>query len=244
MKPEPASHSENRISLPARIGAAVWIVATVQFLVVQLVVHSAWQTPYSWAGYNISDLGNVQCGTWDVSRPRYVCSPLHAAMNTSFVVHGVLLLVGMLLTGAGWGRGRLSATARILFAVTAGGWVLVGLVPADVNEDLHVLGAFVIMGLGNIGLVCAGFAPRASLFGRLRAVTLSMAAAAVAAAWMFFGQYDPGTGLGTLERIAAFALDAWVLFMALAIFGRTRPVRPPGSVVTTSGRRRRSTASR
>ncbi|MFI9205753.1 DUF998 domain-containing protein [Streptomyces sp. NPDC053048] len=210
---------EARASLAAKAGAAAWIVAGVQFLVVQLVVQSAWHTPYSWARNNISDLGNVGCGTWDESRPRYVCSPLHDAMNTSFVVHGVLLLVGGLLIGArGWGRGRWSVTARILFAVNAGGWVLVGFVPADVNEDLHVLGALVIMGLGNIGLVCAGFAPRASLFGRMRPVTLLMAAAAVAAAWMFFGQHDPGIGLGGMERIAAFALDGWVFVMALAVF--------------------------
>ncbi|MFF3455368.1 DUF998 domain-containing protein [Streptomyces sp. NPDC002730] len=211
------SHAENRSSVAARIGAAAWIVATVQFLVVQLVVQSAWRMPYSWADNNISDLGNVECQIWDVSRPRYVCSPLHDAMNASFVVHGVLLLVGTLLTGACWGRGRISGSARILFVINAGGWVLVGFVPADVNEDLHVLGALLIMALGNIGLICTGFAPRASLFGGLRPITLSIAAAAVVAAWMFFGQHDPGIGLGGLERIAAFAMDAWALVMALAI---------------------------
>ncbi|MEV0373631.1 DUF998 domain-containing protein [Streptomyces sp. NPDC050636] len=217
MKSKPASHSGNRTSLAARIGAGAWIAATVQFLVVQLIVESAWRTPYSWASYNISDLGNVHCQTWDVSRPRYVCSPLHYAMNTSFVVHGVLLLAGMLLAGACWGRSRLSASARILFLINTGGWVLVGLVPADIGEDLHVLGALLIMVLGNIGLVCSGFAPRGSLFGGLRPVTFSIAAAGVVSAWMFFGQYDPGIGLGVLERGAAFALDAWALFMALVI---------------------------
>ncbi|MFD7238766.1 DUF998 domain-containing protein [Streptomyces syringium] len=268
MKPNSTSHSETRVSVAAKIGAAAWIVAAAQFLVVHLVVQSAWRTPYSWAGNNISDLGNVQCRIWDDSRPRYVCSPLHAAMNTSFVVHGLLLLVGTLLTGTGWGRGWLSTTARILFALNAGAWVLVGLVPADVNENLHVLGALIIMGLGNIGLVCAGFASGASPFGKLRGITFAVAAPAVVAAGMFFGQYDPGTGLGALERIAAFALDAWTLVMAVAIFrlsrkaeaGRGRPssprpsrepgepdhlaVRSPGSRVTTSGRRRRSSASR
>ncbi|MEV8309986.1 DUF998 domain-containing protein [Streptomyces flavidovirens] len=138
-------------------------------------------------------------------------------MNTSFVLHGVLLLVGTLLTGAGWGRGRISVITRFLFVVNAGGWVLVGLVPADIDEDLHVLGALLVMGLGNIGLVCAGFAARDSLFGRLRSFSLSIAAAAVAATWMFFGRQDPGIGLGGLERIAAFAAGAWTLVMGLAL---------------------------
>ncbi|MFI6791761.1 DUF998 domain-containing protein [Nonomuraea sp. NPDC050383] len=203
--------------MAARIGAAIWIVAAVQFFVAQLVAEYGWRTPYSWAANNISDLGNVHCQIWDASRPRYVCSPLHAVMNAGFVVHGVLLLAGTLLAGACWGRGRIAASARVLLVINAGGWVLVGLVPADVDENLHVLGALLIMGLGNLGLICTGFSPLGSLFGRLRPITLSIAAAAVLGAWLFFSQHDPGIGMGTLERVAAFAMDAWVVVMALAI---------------------------
>ncbi|TJZ44526.1 DUF998 domain-containing protein [Streptomyces piniterrae] len=226
--------------MAAKFAAAAWVVATVQLLVTQLVVQAAWRTPYSWASYNISDLGNVRCQIADVSRPRYVCSPLHDAMNTSFVIHGVLLLAGTLLSSGCWGRGWISGSARTLFALTAGGWILVGFVPADVDENVHVLGAFLIMGLGNIGLICAGFAPRNSLVGRLRPITLPIAAVAVVSAWLFFGQHDPGIGLGGMERIAAFALDAWVLVMALAMrrarrtgdaggWRRPRPGRPEAS---------------
>ncbi|MDT0457305.1 DUF998 domain-containing protein [Streptomyces sp. DSM 41527] len=203
--------------MATRIGAAAWIVAAVQFLVVQLVVEAGWRIPYSWAANNISDLGNISCRIWDDSRPRYVCSPLHDAMNASFAVHGVLLLVGMLLAGACWGRGGISVSSRILLASSAGGWVLVGLVPADVDENLHVGGALLIMGLGNLGLLLTGFSSRGSLFGGLRSVTLSIAVVAGLAAWMFFGQHDPGIGLGALERIAACALDVWSLVMALVI---------------------------
>ncbi|MEU9499707.1 DUF998 domain-containing protein [Streptomyces sp. NPDC048196] len=193
-----------------------------QFFVVQLVVETGWHTPYSWAENNISDLGNVGCRLWDDSRPRYVCSPLHGVMNASFTVHGVLLLTGVLLAGACWGRGAISASSRILLAIAAGGWVLVGLVPADVEENLHVGGALLIMGLGNLGLLLTGFTSRDALFGGLRSVTLPIAVAAALAAWMFFGQYDPGIGLGSLERIAACALDAWSLLMALAILRARR----------------------
>ncbi|WP_055552404.1 hypothetical protein [Streptomyces sp. NBRC 110028] len=41
------------------------------------------------------------------------------------------------------------------FAVDSGAWVLVGLVPADADEDLHVLGALLIMGVGSVGLLLA-----------------------------------------------------------------------------------------
>ncbi|MBZ6472889.1 DUF998 domain-containing protein [Streptomyces griseocarneus] len=236
MKPSPAPYSGNRVAPAAKAGAVAWIVAATQFLVVQLVVESGWRTPYSWAANNISDLGNVLCGTWDDSRPRYVCSPLHDAMNASFVVHGVLLLAGTLLAGACWGRGGAATTARTLMAVNAGGWVLVGLVPADVDENLHVLGALLIMGLGNAGLLCTGFAPRESLFGRLRAVSLVLAAAAVAAAGMFFAQVDPGTGLGGMERVAAFAMDVWALVMACAVL---RAAHRPDAVAPAAAVRSR-----
>lgn len=223
MRTRSASHSEFRTSVTTRAGAAAWIVAVVQFVVVQLVVESGWRTPYSWAENNISDLGNVSCRMWDDSRPRYVCSPLHDAMNAGFAVHGLLLLAGLLLTGVCWGRGGISASSRILLAIGAVGWIVVGLVPADVDENLHVWGELLIMGLGNLGLLLAGFASRDFLFGRRRSVTLSLAVAAVLAAWMFFGQHDPGIGLGSLERIAACALDAWSVVMALAILRGRRP---------------------
>ncbi|MCK7624417.1 DUF998 domain-containing protein [Streptomyces sp. RS10V-4] len=227
MKPTPTPLTGIPASRPARIGAAAWLVATAQFLLVQVVVGAAWPTPYSWAGNNISDLGNIHCRMWDVSRPRYVCSPLHDAMNLSFAVHGVLLLLGILATGAHWGRSRLSLCARVLLAAGAGGWVLVGCVPADADENLHVLGALLIMGLGNLGLVCTGFLPGNALFGRLRPVSVLPAAAAVLAAWLFFGQHDPGLGLGSLERIAAFAADAWTVVMALALLRTPRAAGAP-----------------
>ncbi|GAA2615880.1 DUF998 domain-containing protein [Streptomyces axinellae] len=207
------------------MGAAVWLVAVAQFFAVQLVVQSGWRTSYSWATFNISDLGNVHCGMWDVSRPRYVCSPLHDVMNVSFAVHGVLLSAGALLLGGCWGPGGMSVTARVLLLIGCGGWILVGSVPADVNENLHVLGALFIMGLGNIGLVCAGFLRRDSLFGRgrPRVVTLAIAAAAQLATWLFFAQADPGIGLGAMERAAAFALDAWVSVMAVSVIRAGNP---------------------
>ncbi|WP_184503554.1 DUF998 domain-containing protein [Streptomyces botrytidirepellens] len=217
MNSQSVSRPGTRRQKAAVIGAAAWIVNAVQFLAVQLIVASHWRTPYGWRGNNISDLGNVHCGMWDDSRPRYVCSPLHGLMNASFAAQGVLLLAGTLLTAVHWGRGRVSWSARILFAVSSGAWILVGLAPADVHEDLHVLGALLIMGVGNIGLLLAGCTPRGSLFGRLRAAAFGIGALAVAAAGMFFTRHDPGLGLGSLERVAAFGPQLWTLVVALAV---------------------------
>ncbi|MFI6777991.1 DUF998 domain-containing protein [Nocardia sp. NPDC050412] len=218
------SASENRGTTTAKVGAAAWLVGAAQFLVAQLIAGGDWSTPYSWKDNNISDLGNVHCQIWDESRPRYVCSPLHSVMNVSFVAQGVLLLAGLLLTGVFWGRGAISRSARILLGICALGWLMVGFVPADVDENLHLLGALFIMGFGNIGLVCAGFLPRGTPFGRIRPVTAVIATVAVLAVFLFFAQHGPVIGIGGMERVAAFAVQTWTVVVAIAILRTRRTV--------------------
>src|SRR6266545_4266427 len=101
-----------------RLGALAWVFGTLQFFVCHLIVQFAWQPPYSWSRNNVSDLGNVYCGPWG-DNARYVCSPLHNLMNASFIVHGILLVAGVLLLRALWGSGCLSQIARS-FLVIAG----------------------------------------------------------------------------------------------------------------------------
>jgi hypothetical membrane protein len=95
----------------------------------------------------------VGCGLWD-GDGRYVCSPLHAWMNASFVLQGTLLATGLALTRPL--RDRLLAKTSLAFLSLASlGFVLAGLAPADANEGLHVLAALVILFCGNIGLIFA-----------------------------------------------------------------------------------------
>jgi len=43
-------------------GGAIWILATLQYAIVQVIVASAWHHPaYSWLNNYISDLGNTAC---------------------------------------------------------------------------------------------------------------------------------------------------------------------------------------
>jgi len=53
--------------------------------------------------------------------PRFVCSPLHAVLNTSAVALGVLLVAGVLLTGPAWGAGAVSRAARALLVAAGPG---------------------------------------------------------------------------------------------------------------------------
>lgn len=199
------------LTRPAVLGALCWLVAGPLFLAANVMASFGWHNPrYSWATNNISDLGNVHCGVWDTTRPRYVCSPLHGPMNTAVILTGALLAAGILL---GWRavahaagtRAVAARAAMVLLLFTAVGYGLAGAFPADVDENQHFLGALLVLLVGNIGLLVAAFATR----GRARAWTLLTAAVAIAAALLFFDKQPMGIGVGAMERLAVFPLPVW-----------------------------------
>jgi hypothetical membrane protein len=127
------------------LGGAAWIVAALQYAVVQVVVAAAWHhPPYSWLGNYISDLGNTACGPFKVPHgtPAYVCSPMHSMMNEAFIIAGILTIAGALLLRHFWPRSRGTTVALVLLVVTGLGKIVVGLVPENTNIDLHLLAAF------------------------------------------------------------------------------------------------------
>jgi hypothetical membrane protein len=207
----------------SRIGALAWILGTAQFFVAHVITQLSWPTPYSWAANNISDLGNLHCQIWDETRPRYVCSPLHNVMNTAVLVEGVLIIFGLLLTMACWKRGFLGWSGRVLLLIDGVGYLLVGLKPADLDENLHVLGALLIMGAGNLGLLLAGFSLRTRA---LRIFSLATAAVSTTAGVLFFSQVDVGIGLGGTERVAVFALEFWTVVVGVWLLTRYQVDRP------------------
>ncbi|MFF0172303.1 MULTISPECIES: DUF998 domain-containing protein [Micromonospora] len=193
-----------------RVGALCLVAAAPVFLVANLVTGLRWQDPtYSWATNNISDLGNVHCGIWDTTRPRYVCSPWHPLMNTAMLATAALLAVGLLLTWRILGRGGVVRSAQALLLLATIGYALAARYPADVDENLHVLGAFLIMGVGNIGLLLAGFAPGSTLLGRWRRLTLAAGLTALVGTVLFAAQQGVGIGVGGMERIAVLPFPLW-----------------------------------
>ncbi|MBM0277700.1 DUF998 domain-containing protein [Micromonospora tarensis] len=213
-----------------RVGALCWVAAAPLFLAASLVTGLRWREPtYSWAIHNISDLGNAHCGIWDTTRPRYVCSPWHPLMNAATVVTAVLLATGLLLTWRLLGRGAVVRSAQTLLLAATAGYALAALYPADVDENRHVLGAFLIMGLGNVGLLLAGLAPRATTLGRCRRLTLSAGLVALAGTVLFVAQQGLGLGVGGMERVAVLPFPIWACCLGVLLAevpaDRTRPTR-------------------
>ncbi|MEU1711014.1 DUF998 domain-containing protein [Streptomyces sp. NPDC005706] len=210
--------------MKTRIGYAAWVAGVAQFFVAHVIAELAWARPYSWAGNNISDLGNAHCAMQSEPEPRYICSPEHGLMNASFITLGTLLAVGVFFTGAVWRRGASALVTRWLLACAGMGFVLAGLAPADVHENQHVLGALLIMAMGNIGLVLAGIGLADDVPAPLRWATSLLGVAAITAFGLFLSHRYLGLGMGGMERVAAFPLLVWAL--AAAVCGlSTRPYR-------------------
>lgn len=94
LQAEPREHGSGQT---LRIVAAVtWLIGTAQFFIAQLVVEVAWDTPFSWAHNNISDLAETGCRNAP-GDGRWICSPLYPVMNVSFVLTGIFLALGALL---------------------------------------------------------------------------------------------------------------------------------------------------
>jgi hypothetical membrane protein len=211
----------SRAGLAIVVGGAAWILATLQFFVAQLVTASVWNPPYSWTNNYISDLANTACGQFAVPRgtPMYVCSPLYPIMNASFILAGVLTLIGAVLLRPIWPRRRLIAVALALWIVVGVGKVLVGIFPENVDIQAHLLAALNIpiesiavllssiaildtdRGLALVGLVLA-------IVGLLGTV-LSTVGQVVGPSLYF------GLGVGGIERLADYPGNVWTVLIGI-----------------------------
>jgi hypothetical membrane protein len=200
-----------------RVGAVLLALGTVQFFAAHVVAQSAWLTPYRWATNYISDLGAVTC----VSEPGdAVCSPLHAVMNTAFVLQGLALIGGTVLTAAAWAP---SAGRRVWqgLVVAAGvSWIVVGLVPEDVDRAVHAAGALPGFVVSNAALLVAGSSTstRRHRVCRRAALVLGIVGAAGFALLAVASRWPGGpVGVGAAERAVVFPLQIWALVTGVAL---------------------------
>jgi hypothetical membrane protein len=199
-----------------RWGGALWI-GCLQFFVAEAIAAAGFAGSYSFRRNYISDLGALGCGAG--------CSPLHALMNASFVLQGVLIVAGAFVVWPLFPRGTLSRLALGLIAASGLGVALVGLAPEDFALAWHYLGAaenllFCNAGAALLGvaLLREGRAPRA--VGLLSVAFGVIGLAGLAG--LAFG-YDFGLGSGGVERVAAYPFPLWIAGMgAWIIWGGER----------------------
>lgn len=225
-------------------GGAVWALAVLQYVAATLVAASAWSSPpYSWLNNSISDLANTQCGPFALPNgtPSYVCSPLHAVMNGSFVLTGVLVIVGALLLWRVWPSSWLNDTAMVLLVVMGLGKILVGFAPENTDLGLHLMGSLNVP-LGSIAVLLLSLVmhrahPGLSAIGMVLAVVGLMGTVLST-----LGEYAGpalylGLGAGGMERIATYPTHLWLLLVGVVtIRSATRATRPVDAFSST-GRR-------
>jgi hypothetical membrane protein len=183
----------------------------IQFFIVQVVVQSAWTTPFSLTKNYISDLGNTACGPYPPDSSMYVCSPWHAWMNASFIFLGMTILVGALLVRGSFGHGWMQTAGLGLVALSGAGFILVGMFPENGNIVAHKIGAGLNFVIGNLGLVVLGSAvfPRRNWTTFAVYSIVSGMTGLLATALFVSGQYL-GAGIGSMERMAAYPLPIWL----------------------------------
>jgi hypothetical membrane protein len=193
------------------IGPTFWVIS-IQYFITQLLVTATWPRQYSWANNAISDLGNTVCGFYS---ERYVCSPYHTWMNSSFIVLGATMVAGSLLIDDGF---RKSVASRIGFAfmTLAGlGTILVGVFPENLPGGFHTLGAALPFAIGNVGLIILGLS--LDLGPKLKAYTLLSGMIALAALPLFYTGHYLGLGLGGMERVVAYPQTIWLIVFGVYI---------------------------
>jgi hypothetical membrane protein len=197
-------------------GAFVWILA-VQFFVAQIVVQTAWVTPFSLTQNFISDLGNTTCAPYPLDSDMYVCSPWHAWMNASFILLGLIILVGAALVRTAIPPGRSRAAGLMLLALAGAGIIAVGLFPEDVNITYHRLGAAAHFILGNLSMVALGIALWTIRQRPLLAVyTTASGVVGLVATALFVSDHYLGLGIGGMERLAAYPLPLWLIVAGIS----------------------------
>jgi hypothetical membrane protein len=207
------------------LGAACWTL-TVVFFVGQAIAQAGSKAPYSLLDNEISDLGVSTCGP--ISAANYhatVCSPLHVVMNATFVVTGLLVLLGAVATWRAWPRRRLSTVGLVLLVLAGAGQALAGLRPEDVNFGLHVLGAIFGIAGADVALILLGIAVwRARRWIGVAGVVLG--ALGIAGFLLMGSAQSLDVGTGALERVAGYPSVVWMIAVGVSLLRVGAEARP------------------
>jgi hypothetical membrane protein len=103
-----------------------------------------------------------------------------------------------------------------LMALAGLGAILVGFFPENVNSTMHIFGAFLAIGVGNVAIFALGAVltlPESMRRSMLTFSTLSLAALVCFASHKYFG-----IGPGIMERLAAYPETIWLITFGLYVW--------------------------
>ena len=210
------------------LGPLVFILSALYFLM-QVVVGWVWHPPYSLISNTISDLGNTACHGREYHN---VCSPRWFLMDVAFVFLGFVMAIGSLFIYQEFtfrdkhDPERKAAFAGFtLLAIGGVGSVIVGLFPENTIAFMHVTGAGMAIGGGNLGILILGLV--LTLPEGLRTFMRLFSILSIVAAICFACDRHFGLGAGGIERIAAYPETVWLIVFGMYISRTHRGVRTP-----------------
>ena len=177
----------------------------------------------------ISDLGNTSCAFYPPGASTYISSPLHLGMNASFILLGLTMFAGAVLTRESFAPRWERSAAIFFFTLASLGVILVGLYPENENVARHATGAAFNFVGGNLGLILFGraflSAPRRSSLSRF---SIAAGALGMVATALFVSDQYLGLGPGGMERLAAYPIPIWQIVAGMALWPNTTgPAAPP-----------------
>ncbi len=217
----------------ARLGAR-FFVGCLQFFAAEQIARLGWRGRYLMNWNFISDLGAVSCAV--------ACSSLHAVMNASFFLQGMLIAGGALLVPRRAVPGLLGVVPRVFLLLSALGVMVVAAFPSDVNLNLHVTGAEFHFGFGSLAMLFSAGALLARwrrstskldrlVYAQQAKVTLLAATVAILGDLLIVygsGPLDDALGRGTVERLAAYPLPLWLAWLGWTALRRLSAVDRAG----------------
>ena len=220
------------------VSAGAFVVGSAVYLAGEAVAAASWTSPtYSYTQNWISDLGSATKG---VFQGRELDSPLHAVMNTGFIVQGLLFgLATVLLSRTLVGRSR--RFTAVMAVVIAVGYVLVGTFHGSLQAQqngtlpLHFLGAsLAILGGNTLALVLGLHWRKRAETRRLGTVSVIIGSFGLIAAVVLFSTFNADVPSGAIERGSVYSIVLWELVVAAALLLTVRSAGP--EAVTEAGR--------
>jgi hypothetical membrane protein len=201
------------------LGPAIFTAAALWYVIQIIVAWVFFHPSYSLVSNTISDLGETSCkGPYGNG----MCSPRWWLMDyVGFLLLGLVMAVGSALlyhefSQRGEKERHAAAIGFSLMALAGLGTILVGFFPENVNHTMHIAGAGLAIGGGNVAIFALGALltlPESMRRSMLTFSSLSLAALVCFACHKYFG-----IGGGIMERIAAYPESIWLITFGLYIW--------------------------
>jgi hypothetical membrane protein len=187
-----------------RIGALLWIVATLAYFLAEVIAAAA-LPGYSYAADYISVLGQPDS------------SPHANLMNGAFVAQGVLFPLGAMLLVHGAGASKV--LLFLSFAVLNGiGNILVATVHSGVGARWHVVGGALAIVGGNAAVLAGSSALRSLIFSRTHRVA-SVVLGTLGLVGLSGTAFEL-PAVGAWERASVYSIFGWQAYTALYLLSR------------------------